>query len=404
MKYFLLIASLYSASAFSSTCSPIPARADGKKIQTFKSLTGEDEQRGKYESSVYGPDLIYQGENCPAGKICIESVYTIYGNLGTTHGQVVVLDQATGNVEQILPLRTQSRPAPQGQALSVSGIAPLDPERVNRVCQEIRKEGRNGPLWCGRPDRDTNVPNLNDRENLDTYAYGIYQGRRLVSGAYVPLTEESRGRVIQALNSGNRTNRVAYITPQFVTNYQRTPRDPNAPVDWSQVASIQAGSKGTVSRLARLVGTIRESLRCEPTATNPEIRLRQATLDARSGLEACGLKYDIGNGIDAYIRCETAPCSSGRAQLTRPLLVNLTQKSSSEYECKSKFRGDVETITCKYQDVKTKYEQEFRIQNGRLLGVGLKDSSQRGEYVCNVAEAAPRSRSERRSGSRVQSE
>lgn len=406
MKTIIFIAAFYSASVFSSTCAPVPARADGKTIQTFKGLTGKDEQRGKFEAKdVYGPDIIYQGEGCPAGKICIESVYSIYGNLQTTHGQVVVIDSASGNVEEILPLRTKETPPPPGQPLSQSGVRPLDPERINRVCAEFKKTGDFGPEWCGQMNRKTGEYDVSARTNIDTYAYGNYtESGKLISGSYVPLSPESRPRIIQALNSGNRTNAVAFITPQLPTNTRRA-GIPDEAVDWSQVNSIQKGSKGTLNRLAKLVGEVRQRLGCEPVPSNPEIRLRQAALDSREGLGACGLKFDPGNGLSAFIRCEKSPCTSGKGQLSRPIVVDLTQKSSSDYECKSKFRGDVETITCKYRDVNSKITQTFQIQKGKLLAIESKDSEQRGEYTCALAAPTRSGKSEKsRSGTRVQDE
>lgn len=395
MKYLILASLLVSSTVFSSTCRPIPNGPSGRPIQTFQALTGEREPRNGPD--IFGDDLVYQGGECPAEKICIESVNSVYGNEFTTHGQVIIIDSASGNVEQIVPIRVNPSPAPAGQSIAESGIHLVNQNRLDRLCNQIRNADNQVSSFCGRVDRSTGERNVNDRANLDTYSYGVYSGNRQVSGGYVPLTPESRSRVIQALNSGNRTNSVAFVVTN--TNARRSSRDEGTETDWSQVNSIQRGSAGTLNRLSKVVGKVRARLGCEPTATNPEIRLRQAALDAREGLAACGLTYDLGNGFNTSIRC-TSQCS-----LARPISVNLTPQGSSEYECKSKFRGDVETITCKYQDVNSKVTQSFRVQNGRLLGVELKDSQVRGEFSCNVAEAVRPARGERsQNGSRVRGE
>ena len=146
--------------------------------------------------------------------------------------------------------------------------------------------------------------------------------------------------------------------------------------------------------MARLVGEVRAALGCEPAPQNPSIRLTQAIYDSRQGLEFCGLSLNRNNA-GANLSC-SAPerCLTTRGQrFAGYISTDLRSQESSGNECKSKIRGQVETITCKFRNADEKYKNTFQLSGGRLISLSSEESTSNTKFNCDVSTAGSASRS-----------
>lgn len=387
MKFTLILLSMIvTGEAIAAACREIPSgnRALGnKKAQTLRALTGKD--TGKRSDEAYlGEDLVYEGAPCPAGKICVETLFNNrQGTSVNLHGQVIVINKSNGAVETLAPLRFKDQNGARGQSINERGIAPFDQKRWRDVCNGIKNFGAtvfrdpNPPgagvlaavAQCeGRPTDPPRDPN----PVLDIYSYHNTSislpdtAGSPFSGIYRSFSQGAKARTIEYLNSGNITKSGEY----------------------TQAGSVQYGGQATVGRVARIVGDVRKALGCEPEATNPRVRISSNLVDQAQEFSACGISIVNGpsqkrivlNGSRAIDLREDVPRPEPKKKRKKDAIIfNTTVNTENLFDipfpCTTVQESPVvEVVTCENGPVAPvnpaaqEYERDSETSAGNLKG------------------------------------
>ncbi len=295
MKFSLfLIFFSVSALAAGRRCEDVPfgtgANAS-RRVQTAEALTGVNDRRP--QDSAFGSDLVYEGAPCPDNKVCVEFL-SPGGYTDIVHGQAVIIDKNTGNVEALRPLELGTNRRRAGQ-----GFPFFDRARFLRVCEGVRQ----AKLFQYRASDPTatvtsvddyckNI-NLQQEHTLDIYSHrrdsseSFCDTRFLTApfyqNDYCAYSPESRARAIEVLNAG------------VVTR----------PGESAQAPSVQAGGAGTFRALAKVVGNVRRRLRCDPLPEDLRTRLAFSLVDQANDFGTC-LRVSRGqNTPDRFTRRAT---------------------------------------------------------------------------------------------------
>lgn len=328
-KSALFVALFITGTAMAATpCRDIPAGADGRKVQTFESLVGSSTKTPEQLSKL-GSDLIYEGGSCPQGKICTEVIFATKSE----HGQVVVMDKATGNVEQLLPLRFRNGAGDPARPIEERGVAPVNPARLQHICDEREKLFYPGARTDYVPGYFRECAATPGVDILDLYAYR-YGDRTQVNpfgiDFYFRLGPLAKQGAIAQLNAG------------IVTK----------PGEFTQARSAVFGTATTIGLLSRVVGEVRRALGCEAPSPTPVLRLYEALKASSEGLRGCGLEF------------------VKYPQSIRNL--NVQNEGYHFYgDCRSRVSRGIETVKCETTTY-AKFKTEFKIQNGRVIELNLK--------------------------------
>ncbi len=383
MKFaFITLSALFTLEAFAGQCRDIPtgSLAPRKKAQTVRALTGKDTGK-KLQETFLGEDVVYEGAPCPEGRVCIETLFNNRVTPVTFHGQVVVINKETGNVESLAPIRFKDPNGARGQSISERGIPPFDQARWRGVCQGIRNFNRDifrddtpaqGRTLEVIAQCSGGVTSLTTDPNplLDIYSYHN-TSINLPNTPYSPFTEiyrsfspSAKARTIEFLNSGNITKNG----------------------EFSQAGSVQYGGQVTVSRIAKVVGDVRKALGCEPAATNQRVNLSSRLLDQAPELRACGIELVNGpslkrlklSGENFVNLAEDVPRKARRlrrGQFEVNTTVNTENEFDIPFQCSSVQESPaVEIITCQNGELapvlpnSSEYDREIQVNNRTAFG------------------------------------
>lgn len=295
---FFSITLLLADSAFSAQCRDVNFNGT-RRLQNVRTLSG---QNNKTEGeSFLGDDIVYEGAPCPDGKVCVEMMYNILrssseaddfqglGALKGTHGQVLVIDKASGNLSELRPLKFTNG------SKDLNGIPFVDRGRWTRFCEvltaeNIRSWGERGvgPEALTSPCKDAESYPYGAKA-LDIYSYRCDWDKHTRSpllNEYCGYNADSKARALEVLNSG----------------------DVSRPSEWAQTRSIQEAGGGSFARVATTLGLVRRSLGCEPQPQNLQERIAHnlefqkndfpgclsISLFSRSALER-NIKPDLNN-------------------------------------------------------------------------------------------------------------
>lgn len=258
-----------------SSCRSINPNADGQRVQSLQSVAaGSESGRTESDTANYGDDIVYEGAPCPNEKICIESIFSVYGNASLLHSGVFVIDKKTGLLENLAPLRVLDPDGQSSLSINERGIPLKDPSRWDRACSNIISNFK-GPYNLETPN-----PNPCEAEKragatpvIDISYYGGSRSTGRISTFYKQYTiieQDAKNRAIEMINdrAGLRHN-------------------------WMSFGSLaQSGANGTFGRISKLVGAVRRGLGCEPLPNSPDDRVAALIFAQRDELKECGFQLD----------------------------------------------------------------------------------------------------------------
>ena len=327
-----LATSVLSAAVYSAQCRAVATRSEnGVNVQS---------ETIPAAASDFGPDVVYEGGSCPAGKICVETMFITrpgrtFG-VSAVQGQVIVLNKEDGSVAQLVPLRFREGANDQNLHIVHRGIPFYNQARWLSVCQTMENEEREYAQIIGaqrEPESvsPTSVPfrsGVQDRINfcrgqsggetynnssapyIDIYRYstpqylrsqygpdvfqsrflGRAQGRNagIISGVYNSFLQNTRARMVNFLNAGTTKpdGSTVQATSESYMGKCASLTDKECP------DGDLPGGGGSMATLVGVVARARAALGCN-VVVNPQERLVRALRESRDTLEsACGFEYN----------------------------------------------------------------------------------------------------------------
>ena len=349
--------------------------------------------------SDFGPDVMYEGGNCPAGKICIESMFiTAPGRTfgaGAVQGQVIVLNKEDGSVSQMVPLRFREGTGDARVPLEERGLPLYDSARWLNVCQILENNEREyAGLVSGQLESSSNGvsatvvmrPETQARINfcrgqsggesyrtsapyIDLYRYSTAQylrsqygpdvfqsrfvGRRqgrsasIIGGVYNSFLPNTRARIVNVLNAGTTKADGTVIQARSETYMGRCA----SLTDKECPDGELPGGGGSFATLFGNVARARAALGC-PVVVNLQQRLTSALRNSRGTIEsACGFEYNPRSKV----------IKDSRSRRSFDL-----DKGS----CTSSF-GGTERISCVQSGNSLRRSVTFEIQAGQVVAVNF---------------------------------
>lgn len=322
----------FSSAALSAQCRSVATRSEnGVNVQSETiAAPGND----------YGPDVIYEGGNCPPEKICVETMFIT--NPGRTfgisavQGQVIVLNKQDGSVSELVPLRFRDGAGDASVPLQERGIPLFNSARWLSVCQTMENEEREYARLVGRqieslsdgvsatvsirPERQQRINFCRGQSGgeefrnsppfIDLYRYSTTQylrsqygpeafntrfaGRRqgrgasIMGGVYNSFLPNTRNRIVNILNAGTTTNSEGAVIQTRSETYMG---QCESPTDRVCPDGDLPGGGGTFATLVGTVARARAALGCS-VVSDPQARLTRALRNSRGTIEeACGFEY-----------------------------------------------------------------------------------------------------------------
>ncbi len=396
-----------------SMCSDFPSLTPGKKVQNVNGLivNGQAQQPNPDSPSI-GEDIVYEGSGCPAGKICVETLFNIRGAAATIHGQVIVIDKSTGDVSDLCSVNliassgSSSASGNSGCSMNLynpariepacNGIASLNRPAVTALCrgQEPTRE-----LFFEeeRASRQSFIESLENRPNrqiperqrkrqirdlkkelrrlsisnftaptissqLDMYSF-TPMGRGIsdedgspFSGVYKRFSSGSKSRLIANFNEGTSTEEGQYIqrdsyVHEVCNHAGQSDQRNNCP----RFAENSSGA-ATVNHIGELVARTRRALSCEQTAVDEQTYQRVGRLLSGSALSGreCEVRYD------ERAKSITVP--------GREFPININSFGPGRGRCSEVTRQrNIEKFSCSTSDSSgSDYAFEFELQDGEM--------------------------------------
>lgn len=323
------------------SCRSIRPNGNGQRAQSLLSVAGSASGRTDSDTENFGDDVVYEGAPCPAEKICIESIFSVWGPANLLHAGVIVIDKSTGLVENLAPLRVIDPEGQIGLSINQRGIAILNPQRWERACPNIIRDVR------GQYNRETPNPNSCEAEkrsgaspivDINYYDPGpnkTGESSPFTNRAYSVFSQNGKNRAIEVLNESTATR--------------------NA---WINYGSLeQQGSAGTFGRISKLVGAVRRALGCEPLPLDNDQRVAALLGAQEEELRGCGVRLDLGAATGGrtvpFARFSLGNTDELRVDVPRlgklynQIRDRLPVRESVARDCVSEqLSPEIETITC----------------------------------------------------------
>jgi hypothetical protein len=323
----------FSSAALSAQCRSVATRTENGVNTQSETIVSPSED--------LGPDVIYEGGNCPAGKICVETMFVT--NPGRTfgvsavQGQVIVLNKEDGSVSELVTLRFRDGVGDASVPLQERGIPLFNSARWLSVCQTMENEEREYARLVGRqieslssdgvsatvsirPERQQRINFCrgqsggeefrNSPPYIDLYRYSTaqylrsrsgpevyntrYAGRRqgrsasIIGGVYNSFLPNTRNRMVNFLNAGTSNNTDGAVVQTRSETYMG---NCESLTDRICPDGDLPGGGGTFATLVSTVARARAVLGCS-VVSDPQARLTRALRNSRGTIEeACGFEY-----------------------------------------------------------------------------------------------------------------
>lgn len=276
MKALVLVPVLITFVQYShaAACRSISARTEGgPRLQTVAdlsaSVTDTSDIRRRLNERM-GPDLVYQGDGCPEGRICVETIFSANPRwgMGSIHGQVVVLNPENGAVEQLAPLRFRDLEGDANQPIGVRGIPVRNQERWQQICSAMEADAGTNELrriadYCAgtydgvpepyRPGMTTysRDPDISG-STIDIHRYVSPETNRSANAGNGQSSPLSRLRIYKAFSPQSKVDTIEALNRPVVSGARVT-------------TSHAPGGGGTFTLLQERVNAVRRALNCEVT-------------------------------------------------------------------------------------------------------------------------------------------
>lgn len=338
---FLSLPSIAMERPGTKSCRSIQPNGNGQRAQSLQSIAGSASGRTESDNENFGDDVVYEGAPCPVGKICVESIFSVWGPANLLHAGVIVIDKSTGLVENLAPLRVIDPEGQSGLSINQRGISIFNQQRWERACPNIIRDVR------GQYNRETPNPNSCEAEkrsgaspivDINYYDPGpnkTGESSPFTSRAYSVFSQSGKNRAIEVLNESTATRNI-----------------------WVNYGSLeQQGSAGTFGRISKLVGAVRRALDCEPLPIDTDQRVAALLGAQDEELRGCGVRLDIGAATGG----RTVPFARFTLGNPEDLRVDVPREGKRYNEIRDRFAvaqsvardcvsvqvsPDIETITC----------------------------------------------------------